>query len=411
LGAVIKAKLTTNGGDYAAQNARYDWNTLGHFASINETGGYGVTLSNQDCYFMNIGNSTITSLDESSAQLKILAGGQIDGFGIPNQGGDNIFSQRFAITTHANYNAAAEMKAALAHQDSMVCGMVFNPVNFLLPTEYSFVKNTAGINSIIYAVKPTEDLNNRGITARVWNLGNSDDTATINYNLDINEARRMTHVETDLVDVVNFIGKDLFLPIGHNEMKTLRVKLNVIPLPVKLITFTGDKVQEFNELQWKATDEINLKNYELQRSTNGQQFITISNTVAKTGTLNNYNYTDKDINATLPYYYRLKMINSDNTFSYSATIIIKAAKGADDLMVFPNPATDIVKVNLILDKQTRCSVSVINAAGVVVKTVAPPLFERGTNYYTLPIKNLPTGEYILSITAGDKKFAKSFIKK
>jgi fibronectin type 3 domain-containing protein len=194
-------------------------------------------------------------------------------------------------------------------------------------------------------------------------------------------------------------------------MKTFRVKLNVIPLPVKLITFIGDKVQEFNELQWKATDEINLKNYELQRSTSGQQFITISSTVAKTGTLNNYNYTDKDINATLPYYYRLKMINSDNTFNYSSTVIIIAAKGADDLMVFPNPATDIIKVNLILDKQTRCSVSVINAAGVVVKTVAPPLFERGTNYYTLPIKNLPTGEYILSITAGDKKFAKSFIKK
>lgn len=415
LGAIIKAKLTTNAsnqGDYAAQNARYDWNTLGHFASINQADGYGVTLSNQDCYFMKIGNSSVNVLDENSAQIKVLAGGQIDGLEIPNQGGDNIFSQRFAITTHANYNAAAEMKVALSHQDSMVCGTVYNPVNFLLPTEYSFVKSTAGTNSIIYAVKPTEDLNNRGITARVWNLGNSDETATINYNLAINEAKRMTHVETDIPsDVINFAAKDLFLPIGHNEMKTFRVKLNVIPLPVKLITFTGNKVQEVNELQWKATDEINLKNYELQRSTNGQQFITISNTAAKTGTLNNYNYTDKDINTTLPYYYRLKMINSDNTFSYSATIIIKAAKGADDLMVFPNPATDIIKVNLILDKQTRCTVSVINAAGMVVKTVAPPLFERGTNYYTLPIKNLPTGEYILSITAGDKKFAKSFFKK
>ncbi len=38
-GAVIKAKLTSNAanpGNYATQNARYDWNTLNHFASVND---------------------------------------------------------------------------------------------------------------------------------------------------------------------------------------------------------------------------------------------------------------------------------------------------------------------------------------------------------------------------------------
>ena len=37
VGAIIRAKLTTSGGNYSPRNARYDWLTLNHFADF--TGG------------------------------------------------------------------------------------------------------------------------------------------------------------------------------------------------------------------------------------------------------------------------------------------------------------------------------------------------------------------------------------
>lgn len=407
-GAVIKAKLTSNGGHYSTQNARYDWNTLNHFTAVNEN-NYGVTLSNQDCYFMKLGNSTVAALDENSSQINILAGGKIDGFGIDNQGGDNIFNQRFAITTHTTYSAAAEMKKALEHQNFFVCGAVTNPVSFLLPNQYSFVTNDDP-GSLIWAVKPAEEGINNGTITRIWNLSNADASPTLGYSLLLNEAKRTTHVETD-ISLLTVSGRNLTIGIGHNEMKTYRVMLNVIALPVKLLTFDGEKINESNELKWKTANEINLKEYDLERSTDGQHFTKIATITAKSGEAGIYNYSDKNISIITPYYYRLKMINRGNTFSYSKTILIKASKDAYNIIIFPNPATDVLNVNFILDKKIRCNITIINSAGVVVKTVAPPLFERGNNYYSLSLKELPAGEYIFSLTAGDKKYIKGFIKK
>jgi len=412
-GAVIRAKLTSHGGHYATQNARYDWSTLNHFASVNDTvTNYGVSLSNQDCYFMNIGNSTVAALDENTPRLNVLAGGVIDNYGIAAQGGDAVFNQRFAITTHTAYSATAEMRKALEHQDSMVCGPVTNPVNFLLPNLYSFLTNDDP-GSLIWSVKPAEDGYNSGIVTRIWNLSNTDATPTLGYDLKINEAFRSTHVETDIsnMGIVSNTTRNLTAPIGHNEMKTFRAKLLVIPLALlKSVTFDGNKFQGSNLLTWKNPNQTGLKLYELERSINGQQFIKIATLAANLDISGSYDYTDKNVDAATPYYYRLRMVNFDNTFSYSGTILIKADNEASNIIIFPNPLKDVLRANFILEKQTRCEVSVYDLAGKLVKTVAPPLFERGNNYYTLSIKELPAGEYIFSVKAGDKKYVKSFFK-
>ncbi|MGG9964308.1 T9SS type A sorting domain-containing protein [Ferruginibacter sp. SUN106] len=413
-GAVIKAKLTNNGGHYATQNARYDWSTIGHFASVNDPTGYGVSLSNQDCYFMKLGNSTVSTLNQNTAQLNVLSGGRINstnsGFplGIEDQGNDMLFNQRFAITTHTAYSAAADMKEALEHQDSMVCGVVYNPVNFLLPEQYSYVSNDDP-GSLIWAVKPAEEGITRGTITRVWNLSDNDATPTLGYNLIISQAKRTTHVETDMNDNA-YSARNLLTAIGHNEMKTFRVNLVIIPLAVKSISLEGDKIQGSNILKWINTNEVNVKGYELERSINGVQFTKIADVKAKGAATSNYEYPDKGLNPATPYYYRLKMLNTDNSITYSNIVLIKASSDAYNIVMYPNPVTGVINVNFILDKQTRCTVAIYNAEGKMVKSVSPPLFERGNNYYSMPVKDLPAGEYIFTILAGDKKYVKSFVK-
>lgn len=411
-GAVIKAKLTTNGGHYSNTNARYDWSSLNHFASVNETAnGYGVTLSNNDCYFMKVGNSTVTTLDENSSQLNILTGGKAGGIGYENQGGDTEFDQRFSITTHAAYNTPAEMKKALEHQNGLVTDTVTSLVNFLLPEQFSFVSaNDPG--TLIWCVKPAEEETTGGIITRAWNLANTDAAPVLTYGLKFNNAYRTTHVETNTeAFTVAPNSSTLQLPLGHDEMKTIRVMTFAIALPANQFNFTGhrDINSTQNLLKWSADDERSIRWYTLERSTNGNNFYQV-HTVEKNNT-GVYTFTDDKVNPAVNYYYRIKMINSNNRHQYSNTVFIRADKDAMNLLVYPNPTTEIINISLVLDKQQRCNVSVINAAGAIVKTTAPPLFERGFNSYSLPVKELPAGSYNIVITAGDKKYVQPFIKK
>ncbi len=69
---------------------------------------------------MKLGRSAVVNevsrLDTSTPQISVLAGGQVDGpqLGIPVQGGDSRFLQRFALTVHRRFDPGADsMRFAL----------------------------------------------------------------------------------------------------------------------------------------------------------------------------------------------------------------------------------------------------------------------------------------------------------
>ena len=208
VGAIIKARLTTNGGHYYNRNARYDWLTLNRFADMSGA-GVGVTLSNVDCYFMQVGNSTTSQLDTSTPQISVLSGGQVDGagLGITNQGGDNHFLQRFALCTHAAYNPASAMRFAMEYQNPLVTGVITGgdayPEN-----NFSYLTLT-NPNVMVQAFKPAEDGIQAGLVVRLWNLSASQAAFTLTLPSDpIVYATHITHIETPLSN----------LPVANNAL-------------------------------------------------------------------------------------------------------------------------------------------------------------------------------------------------
>ncbi len=76
---------------------------------------------------MQTGKSTVTTLDENTAKIKVLVGGMIGGFmGMDNQGNSSVFTQHYAINTFTSYSAANSMKSSLAHQNSFTTAQVSN---------------------------------------------------------------------------------------------------------------------------------------------------------------------------------------------------------------------------------------------------------------------------------------------
>jgi len=140
VGAIIKAKKASSGGHYANRMARYDHLTLNHFVDVGND-KEGLTISNSDCLFFRLGESTPEFLDENSSVINILIGGQIDkGLGIIDQDGDTEFNQHYSILPrYMAFDQLTAMRFAMEHQNPLFAGRV-SVGGELPPDRYSFLE-------------------------------------------------------------------------------------------------------------------------------------------------------------------------------------------------------------------------------------------------------------------------------
>jgi len=110
-------------------------------------------------------------------------------------------------------------------------------------------------------------------------------------------------------------------------------------LPVTLLDFKASRSNQAIELLWTTANEISFAGYELERSATGQNFYNIGYTPS-TNTLFIKTYSWLD-NSPLDGvgFYRLKMIDIDGVFKYSAIVRIDM-KAQKSISVYPNPVTE-----------------------------------------------------------------------
>ena len=237
VGAILHARLANDGGHYSPRNARYDWLTLNHFADINDGSEFGITLSNADCYFMRLGDSTAGKLDTQTPQINVLVGtNDLNGVGgLADQGGDNHFLQRFALRSHGTYNAVAAMRFALEHQNPLVAAPVIG--GDLYPEKSYSLLQVDNPNVLLWALKPAEDGLEAGVVARVWNLADEPVSFSLQLNEDeIRSALALSHIETPTRILPIEAGK-LVDSMNQQQIKTYAVfpaKLPYTPITTGL---------------------------------------------------------------------------------------------------------------------------------------------------------------------------------
>jgi pectate lyase len=179
-------------------------------------------------------------------------------------------------------------------------------------------------------------------------------------------------------------------------------------LPLNLLSFNvtlGSGNNKEANAVWKTTNEINAASFNVERSENAKDFITVGNVSAKntTGT-SNYSFTDAKPLAGLSYY-RLKMFDKDGQFKYSNVVVINNSNSIS-FGLYPNPATN----NITVTHSRANAGAVIKVVSADGKTVIASTVSFGSTLTTLQVAKLTAGNYLVVFDNGLEKTSARFIK-
>jgi len=177
-------------------------------------------------------------------------------------------------------------------------------------------------------------------------------------------------------------------------------------LPVTFLNFSGYKDGSRNQLSWTTATEINNRGFEVQRSTDGVNYIAIGfvNSLAAGGNSNDklsYRFTD-NTPAGVKQYYRLRQEDFDGRNKLSTIVLINGSKPTGVMIngLFPNPANDILNVLVAVPGRTPLTVLVTDMAGRTLsqKVVSA---ETGSNTIQLNVGSLSSGTYLIRLVCED----------
>ena len=117
-------------------------------------------------------------------------------------------------------------------------------------------------------------------------------------------------------------------------------------LPVKWVSFTGDRSNNISSLIWEVTEERNVERYEVQRSFDNRNFYTIGSVsfITTSNQVNKYTYTDQ-LHSSSNLFYRIVQFDLDGNLSFSPVLLLRA-KLQSRSFVYPNPATNVIKFHI-----------------------------------------------------------------
>jgi hypothetical protein len=138
-------------------------------------------------------------------------------------------------------------------------------------------------------------------------------------------------------------------------------------LPVRLLSFTARGLKN-NEVQlnWVTEIEVNNKQFEIQRSTDGKDFSTVAMFLSIDGSsYKAYQFKDKlPSGVTGKVFYRIRQIDIDNKYSLSKIIPVNLSKDGELFVkMTPNPVENMLTINVENNSSPARSVRITDLTG------------------------------------------------
>lgn len=178
------------------------------------------------------------------------------------------------------------------------------------------------------------------------------------------------------------------------------------PPPVELTSFTAKAQGGMVELAWKTATEVNNYGFEIERAhtSNGVQTwekIGFVEGAGTTNTAHSYGYTDRSASGACSY--RLKQIDRDGKFEYSAVVEASVAVKAGVFELsqnHPNPFNPATMISNRLQVRSAVWLKIYDMLGKEVAVLADGMQEVGDYQVSVNASALPGGMYFYALHAG-----------
>jgi hypothetical protein len=195
---------------------------------------------------------------------------------------------------------------------------------------------------------------------------------------------------------------------GSSGASLSQTRFNIVfsPNGTLATTLADVKAWQVNsniQVQWAAPNEQGVKEYQVGRSADGQNFTPVyAATALNKGLSETYNWLD-----TKPLagdnYYRITVYNTDGTSSYSNVALVKAAGVKPAFSVYPNPTQRYRQLTMLFGSMAACKYTLL-----VYDNTGKQVFSKqieydgatGTQALTLPA-GLAAGTYRLVLMDGN----------
>lgn len=181
-----------------------------------------------------------------------------------------------------------------------------------------------------------------------------------------------------------------------NSFGSLSIDLWVVKLcpdvvSLTLLSFNAVKYNNNIELKWRTASEVNTKDFAIERSTNAIDWMAIGSTNAKSEGSNDYIYYDKSPVSGINYY-RLKMNDKDDKFTYSPVRTVKFSSNIG-FAIIPNPSNN--KTTIYFSGNVKgAEISICDIQG---STLQKHLIIDNTTPYPINSERLPAGTYLIKL--------------
>lgn len=380
----------TNGTNSSNGNRKYDWNI-----------GYRPTNQNQPMY-MTVVDVSLFNSSVSIHGIRIDNNGQADVkfFGVS----DDPFTDN-RVTTVVGSIVGNVLRDANGNINNYVDGQgIHNPSSTQL---YVSAVNSGG------AIQSTVSVDTDG-TYELLEIPNG----TYTVKLHTNPAGSTTSM---MPGGWYFTGENLGGGSGHDGtvdggLFNVQVNDSVVryanfgiftnPLAVSWQHLQADERKGMGiEVAWSTASEENSYYFEIERSTNGTDFVAVGEVAAIGNSQKTTDYSYLDTEAALftnkKIIYRIRQVDMDLSYQYSDLIAVTRNNDIE-LSVYPNPTSGVSVVRHDLQEEEVLQMQVVDAAGRVVHA----LENNGDGTARFDGRSLKPGVYYIRLTARGRNVIK-----
>lgn len=209
------------------------------------------------------------------------------------------------------------------------------------------------------------------------------------------------------------LGDNVHLnPAAHTILKNRAVNANIFfsTVPVSMSALQAQKKAHSVVLNWSTFSEINSDHFEIQRSSDGKNFVHVA-TIAAAGNSSltrNYMLEDTHPNHGKNIYRVVEVdINQQKKFSNRLNISFEDQNFFAG-EVYSNPVIDQLAINLESDKKETVAISIFSTGGKKISTEKFQVNSQLT--YKKDWSRMPAGRYTMRIQRSNEMLIRSFMK-